>query len=507
MSLTPIAYHQSTGYARHAMEPHYLDWPHQPVPYKQYSGIYSEKLPEIDRLYQKSLWEAFDPRRTKPHGTDLNMESLSKILILANGLTGKSRQGGIDFYYRNAPSAGALYPNEIYLAWPGNESLAAGIYHYGVYQRSLTRLREGNYLPAIQSLEEDPMSAPHFGSAAVFIISGIFFRSAWKYRKRAYRYVLLDGGHVMESLRLALSAAGCPGYLQYAFDDDRINRLLGFDTEREVGLGCVCVYAPKKRVEKPEISIPRLPHAILSASRTSDKEINYPEIADIHEAGRKIVIPPSPKAEMISHLGVCVSKWQAIEPEKSLAHPPLDYAETVFKRRSRRNFINAAVSRNQFDYMLDLICKASGSTVFKNPDDSLSICTGFLAGNIKGLTPGFYLLDVKKRQFGIVFKGNVIQKMAAVCLDQQWLANAGVHFLFMANLDFVKHQWGSRGYRYTMMAAGRLGHVVYLSATAQGLGCCGIGAFYDNEANDLLGLNDNSALLYLVSVGVVRNPV
>jgi hypothetical protein len=60
--------------------------------------------------------------------------------------------------------------------------------------------------------------------------------------------------------------------------------------------------------------------------------------------------------------------------------------------------------------------------------------------------------------------------MSAACLNQAWLANAGVHFLFMANLDTIDRRWGARGYRYAMTTAGRLGHAVYLGATALGLG-------------------------------------
>jgi nitroreductase len=55
-----------------------------------------------------------------------------------------------------------------------------------------------------------------------------------------------------------------------------------------------------------------------------------------------------------------------------------------------------------------------------------------------------------------------------------------------------------------MMSAGRLGQRLYLAATALGLGCCGIGAFCDWEAADLLGLNRSSRLLYLVAVGKVK---
>jgi nitroreductase len=55
-----------------------------------------------------------------------------------------------------------------------------------------------------------------------------------------------------------------------------------------------------------------------------------------------------------------------------------------------------------------------------------------------------------------------------------------------------------------MMTAGRLGERLYLVATAMGLGCCGIGAFYDREGSDLLGLSWESGLLYVVGIGPVK---
>jgi nitroreductase len=66
---------------------------------------------------------------------------------------------------------------------------------------------------------------------------------------------------------------------------------------------------------------------------------------------------------------------------------------------------------------------------------------------------------------------------------------------------------GARGYRYAMFTAGRLGERLYLVATALGLGCCSIGALYDWEATELLGLNDASRLLYRVAVGPVKKIV
>jgi nitroreductase len=97
-------------------------------------------------------------------------------------------------------------------------------------------------------------------------------------------------------------------------------------------------------------------------------------------------------------------------------------------------------------------------------------------------------------------------RSTSVCLDQEWLKNAGVHFLFLANLEVIEKTWGPRGYRYAMLTAGRLGQRLYVSAEAMGMGCCGIGALYDGEAMDMLGLNQSSRLLYLVAVGTVKKP-
>jgi SagB-type dehydrogenase family enzyme len=133
------------------------------------------------------------------------------------------------------------------------------------------------------------------------------------------------------------------------------------------------------------------------------------------------------------------------------------------------------------------------------------MCTGFLAGNAEGFDPGLYLLETSSSSVGTVSSGFFTKRMARICLDQAWLANAAVHFLFMSDLNSVDQACGPRGYRYAMMTAGAMGERLYLMAAAMGLGCCGIGAFYDMEAAELLGLNSTSRLLYLVAVGPVKS--
>ena len=84
------------------------------------------------------------------------------------------------------------------------------MYHYDLFDFCLTTLRHGS-VPEIPPVDR--------GVSATFYITGIFFRSAWKYRNRAYRYVLLDAGHLLENLRLALGALDLCFSIHLDFDD------------------------------------------------------------------------------------------------------------------------------------------------------------------------------------------------------------------------------------------------------------------------------------------------
>ncbi len=135
-------------------------------------------------------------------------------------------------------------------------------------------------------------------------------------------------------------------------------------------------------------------------------------------------------------------------------------------------------------------------------EDTLAV--GLLVGNAEGVEPGFYMLDRKRRSLLPTAYGSMMNDMASACLNQEWLGNCALHFLFLSNLDLVEGVWGARAYRYAMLSAGRLGQRIYVASTAMRLGCCGIGAFYDDEAGRLLGLNDTCKLLYLVAAGPIK---
>ncbi len=507
MPATPKSYHEITSYDRHAMEPHALDWAGQPMPYKIYSKdetsvMDTVVLPDIEMLPEISLEDTYR-LSLKGRGKEKaapSFETLSKICLLAGGLTARSRQGNGYFYFRSAPSAGALYPNELYFAAFDIDTLDPGIYHYGPHNRSLTRIRNGNFKAFLMSAI--PQLVPD--SAGVFFITGIFFRSAWKYRKRAYRYLLLDGGHLAENLRLAVCAAGYACRLHHEFNDEQVDALLGVDASREGTLCCVGIFGGENPPSGVQPAVDPLPPRVPSASRVSDSEMVYPEITAIHEAAKLVANDEAKSVSVADKLGINPTRdafSMSSQPEDGAM---LDYAQTIMQRRSKRNFISASMGQQALDRLLWMLCRASGEEAHEIPEVSACVSVGFLVGNVQDRDPGFYLLNPQAETAGRVFSGNVMEKMASVCLDQAWLKNAAVHFVFMTNLEMVNEKWGARGYRYAVLTAGRLGHAVYLGATALGLGCCGIGAFYDKEARKVLRMNEASAMLYLVGVGKVR---
>jgi SagB-type dehydrogenase family enzyme len=505
MSKTPKGYHDCTSYDRNAMEPHALDWAGQPLPYKIYAKDENQEragvvLPDIGSLPDVSLKDVCRLKADEKQQGAPGLETISSICHLAGGLTARSRQGSGYFYFRSAPSAGALYPNELYIAAFDIQNLPCGIYHYGAHNRFLTRIRNGNFaqylMAAIPSLGPD--------RAGVFFVTGIFFRSAWKYRRRAYRYLLLDGGHLAENLRLAIRAAGYGGFLHHAFDDPKIDELLGVDDSREGTLCCVSISGGKPLQPMADASLSSLPARVSAASRVSSSEIVYPEIMDIHAAAKFVTDDDAKPVSAANKPGLTASSAGFTVNISDTGPSVLDYARSVMQRRSKRNFISAAMDKNALHYLLWMLCRAAKTEIDEFPNVSACVSAGFLAGNIQGCEPGFYLLNTLNEKAGPVFAGNVIEKMASVCLDQAWLKNAAVHFIFMTDLTMLFEKWGARGYRYAMLTAGRLGHAAYLGATALGLGACGIGAFYDKEARKVLGINDASAMLYLVAVGKVR---
>lgn len=218
---------------------HYLDWDNRPFPFKIYPHAAALALPRNLNLSSMPTLQALSGRAQVDPQTPLDLQRLTRVLFCAGGLTRKRKVGAEYYHFRAAPSAGALYPIEIYLAGgPDVEGLEPGLYHFSPADLKLRGLRRGDWRAALaRACAMRPSVAQ---ARAIVILSAIFWRSAWKYQARCYRYCFWDAGTMLANLLAAADAEGLEAEVIVNFADAEIERLIGVDGERE---GPLCIVA------------------------------------------------------------------------------------------------------------------------------------------------------------------------------------------------------------------------------------------------------------------------
>ena len=212
-----------------------INWGEWPGRYKTYDGAERIALPDPLDFQGPSLEETSQTRRSVRSyaGESLSQEALSRLLHAAQGVT---KQAGM---LRAAPSAGALYPIELYAVVHDVAGLAQGIYHYAVRKHELESLQPGDFRTAVT---QAGLWQAFLGEANVcFILTAIFQRTRWRYHERTYRYVMLEAGHVGQNLYLAATSMGLGACAVGAFLDDQLNTMLGVDGQEEAALYVVSV--------------------------------------------------------------------------------------------------------------------------------------------------------------------------------------------------------------------------------------------------------------------------
>ena len=221
------------------------DWPLEwtTVSYKKYARARRTSLlyPTLKQLPPISLFKALKKRRTQRDFNDkkkISFEELSTILSYCCGEITPERMRGEK--RRMYPSAGALYPLEIYIALKNNASvqkLSAGIYHYYVPQHKLEKIMDGEYTKEMKSF----FATREWDSAnCLVLISARFQRPLSKYKNLSYRFMLLEAGAILQNIYLVATALGLKVGAA-GFDDTQVNRLLDFDDIEESTLSVVAL--------------------------------------------------------------------------------------------------------------------------------------------------------------------------------------------------------------------------------------------------------------------------
>jgi SagB-type dehydrogenase family enzyme len=162
----------------------------------------------------------------------LDVGALSSVVHAAYGVTDVVE--GTTQALRSAPSGGALYPLELYVACGRVSGAEEALYHYDPLRHALERLRPISYDRDVASLTPYPelLSA----SAAMVVVTATFWRSRFKYGPRAYRFALLEAGHVGQSLLLAATALELASTPVGGFYDRLVDLFLDIDGLDEASL-------------------------------------------------------------------------------------------------------------------------------------------------------------------------------------------------------------------------------------------------------------------------------
>jgi len=185
--------------------------------------------------------------------------------------------------------------------------------------------------------------------------------------------------------------------------------------------------------------------------------------------------------------------------------------EAVAERRSLREFSHHPIT---FEELSRLIWATQGITArawgfdFRTVPSAgalYPIETYVMVNRVEGMAPGIYHYSVKHAQLVLIKDGSFGRELSHAALGQKMLEEAATVFVWTAVVERSKWKYRERAYRYIYMDAGHTGQNLYLAATGLNLGCCTVGAFFDEEIDHLIGIDGEKEIsVYLGAVGRIR---
>jgi SagB-type dehydrogenase family enzyme len=490
------AYHAATkhSYTSVRADRHYLDWDNRPMPYKLYPEVAGFALPRDLSLAQVPTLAAITADGAKDGaGKELGLEGLTRILFCADGLTRRKRVGGEDYHFRAAPSAGALYPVELYVAAVAVEGLERGLYHFSPADLRLRGLRRGDWRAFITRAAAGRPSL--LKARAIVVMSALFWRSTWKYRARAWRYCLWDAGTLLANLLAAAAAEGLSTDLVTAFADPEIEALLDIDGERE---GALCIVALGADAPAPGES-PELRPLGLETVPLSAEEVGYPDLVRIHRESRLLdadevaavaAAQPAPAA--------ATARGKVVRPKRLDTDAGAGLGETILRRGSTRVFAHAPITAEE---LATIMAASSGHPRSDFPPLSE---TYLIVNAVEGMEPGAYYYHHHSGEFELLKAGNFRGEAGYLCLEQPLGADCAALVCYMADLERGLGALGNRAYRDAHLEAGLHAGRVYLAAYALGRGATGL-TFYDDDTTDFFAPHAaGKSPLLMVALGVPR---
>ena len=556
-------YHQATKHTFASVRTgaHFLDWKNQPNPFRTYYGAPTISLPPDPGFTTTGTFTAIaelaggdalhdGDKSHLPQSTPLDALWLSRLLWHSMAISAwkKVSATGSRYSLRVNPSSGNLHPTETYLALHGFADLDDGLYHYRADVHALEQRSTGNWPRELAQALEIPGDLE---LSLIVALTSIFWREAWKYRDRAYRYCCHDLGHAAMSVLLAAGALGLRGGAIAHFADGLFAKKLGLAGSDEAPLAFLVFpsttpVAARSATPAPQIAV----HEIFAGhpNELSTEEVRYEALLDMH---RSTILPdpagPPHSAAAIDLVSIrntpesvsraldsiptarnsipaTLDSINVQEPAAAAVGRPADFlayeasrapardvplAAIARRRRSALDFDpqTALMERADLEQLLDFATRdwpaewrGSFPRVSGRHENGTDLITLYLyVHRVRDCEPGIYRWNDPaagpaagssagaSAKLEQLHRGNVQRVAAYLSLEQALAGNACFAISMIGDLARAALRFGNRGYRYALFEAGVIGERLYLGAEALGWNATGIGAFYDDDVHRYLG--------------------
>jgi nitroreductase len=532
---TVLDYHERTKHHphRYAASLGYLDWANQPDPFRTYAGAAVTPLPLTAAALEARYEALYIPGAVGPE--PLTVESVGAFFELALGLSAWKKAGTTRWALRCNPSSGNLHPTEGYLIGRGISGVADGVHHY---------------VSRDHALEHRCHAVPPLPDGAFLLgLASIYWREAWKYGERAFRYCQHDIGHAIAAARYAAATLGWSALLLDAPGDDDIAALLGLDRAED--------FAEAERehpealllIQRASLSLPVDLEGVVAATglgtwrgaanRLSDEHYPWPMIEAVATATKARPVT-AVEATMISRPS-SVGKQSAVADQPSTAdsrgriadrrRPSPDGPSASAIIRQRRSAVafdgHTGLTAAGFYQMLERLLPRERTPPWDALPWTPLIHPMLLVHRVESLTPGLYAAPREAAaterlraatdpgflwqrppscppglELYLLKEGDALGVARTISCHQEIAADGVFTLGMMADYERILAERGAWWYRRLFWEAGVLGQALYLEAEAIGIRATGIGCYFDDLFHGLLALRGQEFQdLYHFTVG------
>ncbi|KAH0872447.1 hypothetical protein HID58_069809 [Brassica napus] len=522
-----LKYHNQTkhSFTNYARGPRGLDWANQPNPFRRYLSSPLLPLLQHDEGHHHSvLYSSLFDSSSLPPPKPISLSTVSHLFLHSLALSAWKTTGASTWPLRVNPSSGNLHPTEAYLISPPIPSLSSlpFVAHYAPKEHSL-EVRA--HVPST--------FFPKFFPENSFLIgvSSIFWREAWKYGERAFRYCNHDVGHAIAALAVAAGELGWELKLLDGLGSDDLNVLMGLPEFPEIESehpDCLLLVFPKGGSDFINIDYKGISSAIREGF-TSLEWKGTPNVLSKEHLCWDIIYKTAEavkKPSLISNsssTSIDASSFKASGVVSRSSYKDLTVSQVVRMRRSAVDMDGVTFIDKSAFYQMLMHCLPSGSSTKGEPQgeqlalpfralswDCAEVHLALFVHRVSGLPKGLYFLVRNEDHLGDLKRATRSEfewRRPDGCPDGlplYMLAQGDGCFSLgmVARFEPVMREKGSWMYPRLFWETGVVGQVLYLEAHAMGISATGIGCYFDDPVHEVLGIKDSSfQSLYHFTVG------